>query len=60
MIYEIARAVVSVWVAAFVGVAAVTVLLDFGARVARYQRYRRSYPAAARSDVWRHVRVRRR
>lgn len=31
-------------------------VLDLVARVARYRAYRRSYPAAERGRVWRHVR----
>lgn len=42
-------------VVALVAVAG-TGALDLVARVARYRQYRRSFPAAARGQVWAHVR----
>lgn len=42
--------------AVIVLVVAATAAFDFAARVGRYRRYRRSYPAVDRSRAWRHVR----
>lgn len=51
-----AQAVLTATLALFVAVVTIRQVLELAAHVGRYRRYRRTYPAANRSRVWRHVR----